>query len=326
MAVPRKRQVSLQDTPYYHCISRCVRRAFLCGEDNHTGQSFEHRRVWVEDRLLKLSEVFAIDVCAYSVMNNHYHVVLHIDEAQAKQWSMDEVLSRWHILYKGTLLTQKYCRGEQLIEPLLDMVKSSAEVYRKRLMKISWFIGNINEYIARNSNREDNCTGRFWEGRFKSQALLDESALAACMAYVDLNPVRANIADTPEGSEYTSVKQRVEKAKACKQPKQLLPFVGNPRKNMPKGLPFELLDYLELIDLTGRCIREDKAGYINANQAKLLTRLKIGPENWLTLSKKFRTLFHGAVGHDDVIIDYCEHQSLKRRQNLSCCQQLFSEG
>lgn len=105
---------------------------FLCGEDHHTGQSFEHRRAWVEDKLLKLSAVFAIDVCAYAVMNNHYHVVLRIDEAQANQWSMDEVLMRWHTLYKGTLLTQQYCRGEVLIKPLLDMVKASAEIYRKR--------------------------------------------------------------------------------------------------------------------------------------------------------------------------------------------------
>lgn len=204
------------------------------------------------------------------------------------------------------------------------MVKASAEIYRKRLIKISWFIGNINEHIARDANREDNCTGRFWESRFKSQALLDEAALAACMAYVDLNPVRANIADTPEESEYTSVKQRVKKAKTGMQPKQLLPFVGNPRKNIPKGLPFELIDYLDLIDLTGRCIREDKAGHINIIQAKLLTRLNIRPDNWLILSKEFRSLFHGAIGHDDVISDYCKHQSLKRRQNLSCCQRLFA--
>ena len=324
MAVARKRQISLQDTPYYHCISRCVRRAFLCGEDNHTGQSFEHRRAWVEDKLLKLGEVFAIDVCAYAVMNNHYHVVLHVDEEQAKQWSMDEVLVRWHKLYKGTLLTQQYCRGEQLIEPMLDMVKASAEIYRKRLMKISWFIGNINEHIARDANREDNCTGRFWEGRFKSQALLDEAALAACMAYVDLNPVRANIADTPEESDYTSVKQRVTKAKVSKQPKQLLPFVGNPRKNMPKGLPFELIEYLELIDLTGRCIREDKVGYIKIQQPALLMRLNINPDNWLTLSKSFRKLFHGAIGHRDVLANYCQHQGLKRRQNLRCCEKLLA--
>lgn len=102
-------------------------------------------------------------------MNNHYHTVLRIDECQAKQWTMDEVLIRWHKLYKGTLLTQQYLRGDEFLEQLLDIVKASAEIHRKWLMEISWFIGNINEHIARKSNREDKCTGRFWDGRFKSR-------------------------------------------------------------------------------------------------------------------------------------------------------------
>ena len=260
MATPRKQQISLINTPYYHCVARCVRRAFLCGEDTLSGQSFEHRREWIEEKLHFLSQVFAIDVCAYAVMSNHYHVVLFIDEEKAQQWSMKEVIERWHRLYKGTILTQQFCRGDVLPKHSMAIVEATAEVYRKRLMKISWFMGYINEHIARAANQEDNCTGRFWEGRFKSQALLDEAALAACMAYVDLNPIRANIANTPEDSTHTSVKLRCEQATQSQQPKTLMPFVGNPRESMPKGLPFELTDYLQLIELTGRCIREDKPG------------------------------------------------------------------
>ena len=107
MATPRKQQISLIDTPYHHCVARCVRRAFLCGEDTLSGQSFEHRREWIEEKLHFLSQVFAIDVCAYAVMSNHYHVVLFIDEEKAKQWSINEVIERWHRLHKGTLLTQQ---------------------------------------------------------------------------------------------------------------------------------------------------------------------------------------------------------------------------
>lgn len=324
MATPRKQQISLVDTPYYHCVARCVRRAFLCGEDALSGQSYEHRRGWVEDKLHFLSQVFAIEVCAYAVMSNHYHVVLFVDEAKAKQWHISEVLDRWHRLHKGTLLTQQYCRGETLAKPLLDIVKATAEVYRKRLMKISWFMGYINEGIARAANQEDNCTGRFWEGRFKSQALLDEAALAACMAYVDLNPIRANIAKTPESSTHTSVKLRCEQAKKSQQPHTLFPFVGYPRKNIPKGLPFDLSDYLQLIELTGRCIREDKRGFIEESQPSILSRLNISAENWLIITTEFRTQFHGAIGHEDVLSDYCEHQQLKRRQNLSHCNKLFA--
>ena len=324
MATPRKQQISLVDTPYYHCVARCVRRAFLCGEDALSGQSFEHRRGWVEDKLHFLSQVFAIDVCAYAIMSNHYHVVLFIDEEKANQWSMNDVLERWHRLHKGTLLTQQYCRGDVLAKPLMDIVKATAEVYRKRLMKISWFMGYINESIARAANQEDNCTGRFWEGRFKSQALLDEAAIAACMAYVDLNPIRANIANTPESSEHTSIKLRCEHAKQSQQPNRLMPFVGNPRENMPKGLPFELADYLQLIELTGRCIREDKRGFIEDSLPSILSRLNISAENWLIITTEFRTQFHGAVGHEDALSDYCEHQQFKRRQNLSHCNKLFA--
>jgi len=93
---------------------------------------------------------------------------------------------------------------------------------------------------------------------------------------------------------------------------------------MPKGLPFELNDYLALIELTGRCIRVDKAGYIEQNQPAILARLNISPENWLTLTKGFRKLFHGAVGHEDVLTEYYQHQGFKRRQNLSCCEKLLA--
>jgi len=324
MTTARKQLISLADTSYYHCISRCVRRAFLCGEDRNTGRNFDHRRGWVEDKLLGLTQVFAIDVCAYAIMSNHTHTVLFVDGGTAKAWTTSEVLQRWHKLFKGTLVTQQYCRGEEIPDYLMASLLETVEVYRNRLMDISWFMRLLNQSIAIQANQEDNCTGHFWEGRFKSQALLDEAALAACMAYVDLNPVRANIAKTPEKSGYTSVKQRVISAKNGKQPTRLLPFVGNPRKAMPKGLPFELKDYLELIELTGRCLREDKAGYIEESQSALLTRLNIKPENWLTLSKDFRKLFHGAVGHSDVFAEYCEHKGLKRRTNVSCCDKLLA--
>ena len=96
MPTPRKSQISLNATPYYHCVSRCVRRAFLCGTDRTTGRCFEHRRQWIEGRLLQLASIFALDVCAYAVMSNHFHLVLHVDRSQATLWSPLEVVQRWH--------------------------------------------------------------------------------------------------------------------------------------------------------------------------------------------------------------------------------------
>ena len=338
MALSRKTQISLIDTPYYHCISRCVRRAFLCGEDQLTGKSYEHRREWVEHKLLSLGQIFAIEVCAYAVMSNHFHLVLFVDVASALDWSEQEVAERWHRLFKGTLLTQQFVKDAgNLSEAEALTVRATLVEYRKRLMDISWFMRVLNEDIARQGNKEDKCTGRFWEGRFKSQALLDEAALMACMAYVDLNPIRAGIAKTPEQSNFTSIKRRIQQLLTSQkdsaqdnpvninaQPSDLVPFVGNPTLDMPKGLPFVLADYIELVELTGRCLREDKLGHIHQRQLPILTRLGICPENWLEMSRRFTVVFHGAVGHEHLLSAYCEHLKLKRRSTLNSCERLLA--
>lgn len=154
-------------------------------------------------------------------------------------------------------------------------------------------------------------------GRFKSQPLLDDSALAACMAYVDLNPVRAKIGDTLETSAHTSILLRSESVKKGEQPTLLAPVVGNSKQAMPKGLPFMLKDYLQLVDLTGRCIRQDKRGFIDNANSGILTRLNISPDNWLILTTKFEQHCKSAVGSPDSISRYCQNQKLKRRQDIS---------
>ena len=143
MPQARKNQISLIDTPYYHCVSRCVRQSFLCGKDKYSGQSFEHRRGWVEERLLFLASVFAIDVAAYAVMSNHTHVVVHVNKKQALSWSVDKVLRRYHKLHCGTLLTQKYMKGEAPSPGEAISFAETVEVYRKRLYDISWFMVSV---------------------------------------------------------------------------------------------------------------------------------------------------------------------------------------
>jgi len=205
MPRPRKSLISLEATSYYHCISRCVRRAFLCGEDALTGRSFEHRRGWIEERLLKLAQIFGIEVCGYSIMASHTHLVLHVDQPLADSWSTREMVERWHQLFGGTILSERYLREDELLEVEETQLEGLVETWRERLNSVSWFMRCLNEHIARKANEEDDCTGHFWEGRFKSQALLDEQAVLACLEYVDLNPVRAAIAETPEDSDYTSI-------------------------------------------------------------------------------------------------------------------------
>ena len=131
MTQKRSSLISLSDTCYYHCVSRCVRRSYLCGFDEYSGQSYEHRRAWVEERLLYLSSVFAIDICAYAVMSNHVHVVVHVDVDKALGWSDKQVLALWHTLYKGTLLTQKFIRNEALSQGQLTTLHETIEEYRR---------------------------------------------------------------------------------------------------------------------------------------------------------------------------------------------------
>lgn len=317
MPTARKQQISLSDTPYYHCVSRCVRRAFLCGEDAVTGQNYEHRRGWVEMRMLYLSGLFAIEICAYAVMSNHTHIVLCINAEKAKKWTADDILIRWHQLHKGTLLTQQYMKDGHVPSHLQPFLDATIETYRQRLMDVSWFMRELNENIARQANREDECTGRFWEGRFKSQALLDEPALIACMAYVDLNPIRANVEKTPETSAHTSIKKRIISAKQDKQPNLLNPFIGHSKSEQNCGLPFDLKEYLELVDLTGRIVRDDKPGSIDLFLAPILQRLSMPPENWITMATQFEQHTCTAVGTEAILTDYYQKFGYKRRPKIN---------
>jgi REP element-mobilizing transposase RayT len=267
MPEPRYRQVSVEDTPYYHCISRCVRRAFLCGSDSVTGFDFEHRRQWIVDRIKMLSSVFAVDLCAYAIMSNHYHIVVRINVDEVKQWTDEEVANRWMQIFKGPLVMHQYLTNASISKTELKCVADLLVTWRERLSDLSWFMRCINEPIARLANAEDHCTGRFWEGRFRSQALLDERALLACMAYVDLNPIRAAISKTPEQSDYTSIQERIENPNnSC-----LRPMVEKEKGS----LPISLKDYLELVDWGGREVKHNKRGHIPSNAPPILARLKM---------------------------------------------------
>ena len=304
MTQPRSSLVSVEDTPYYHVVSRCVRRAFLCGQDHLTGRCYEHRRQWVEDRIRMLSSIFSIDIAAFAIMSNHYHIVLKLCPDQSEQWSAQDVLKRWTQLFKGPLLVQKYLSGESLEKAEAKVVNTCVECYRRRLSDLSWFMKCLNEPIAREANKEDKCTGHFFEGRFHSQALLTETALLSCMAYVDLNPIRAGMASTPETSEHTSIKERIaptlDLENAIREQmdqgvlqrfdlpvKPLIPFSGNIINEEQQGLPFSQNDYFILVDMTGRIIRQDKRGAIPSNTPPILERLNISHETWLENAIKF---------------------------------------
>ena len=307
MTRPRKELISLADTPYYHITSRCVRRAFLCGVDHYSGQSYEHRRQWIVDRIRLLSSLFAIDICAYAIMSNHYHLVLKACPEQLNELTDDDIIKRWCALFKGPLLIQNYRNGETLEPCERATMADIVAVWRMKLASISWFMRCLNQPIARQANLEDQCTGKFWESRFTSQALKSEEALLSCMAYVDLNPVRAGMAETPEQSEYTSIQERLQPRFDLLQAidvqtecgdlldftaplKPLLPFEHRLTGAIQIGILFGFREYLALLDWTGRIIRGDKRGYIDKNVPPILDRLEITTDQWCINTTQFETL------------------------------------
>jgi putative transposase len=210
MGLPRRYYVKEGQEGVYHCFSRCVRRAFLCGFDTLTHRDFSHRKAWLVDRLRHLASIFAIDVCAYAVMENHYHAILRTRPDIVAAWSDREVAIRWLTLsppHRNPFHTHN-SPTEIEICALTDCPDRIAQL-RQRLCSLSWFMGKLNEFIARAANKEDNVKGRFWESRFQCQALLDDAAIATCMVYVDLNPIRAGLAPSPEQSNFTSIQERI---------------------------------------------------------------------------------------------------------------------
>lgn len=235
-------------------------------------------------------------------MSNHYHLVLHVDIDAAAHWSTEEVIARWHCLFNGTYLSQRYASSaEALLPSEREHVVELAERWRNRLTSVSWFMRCINEPIARQANAEDNCTGFFWEGRFKSQALLDESAVLAAMAYVDLNPKRANRADTPETSDHTSIQWRIRSAEQGTIPRDLMRFQCNLNKHSLLGIPFALEDYVQLVDWMGRGVRGDKRGATDHALPPILERLLLDEGTWFTIATEFEHNFRQWVGSETAI-------------------------
>ena len=164
----------------------------------------------------------------------------------------------------------------------------------------------MNENLARHANAEDNCSGRFWESRFKSQALLDEASLLTAMAYVDLNPIRAGIAGTPEDSEFTSIYQRIQRirgAEIASNQSEAPPQI--PLMSFQSGLtpapvlPYRFQDYLFLVDWTGRAVRDDKRGAIDDRLPPIIQRLNIDADAWQLAMQPRGNVFGRAMGRLD---------------------------
>lgn len=285
----------------YHCVQRCVRRAFLCGVDEYSRRSFEHRKAWVEARIHLVAECFAVSLHAYAVMSNHLHLVVCIAPERAMAWPDDEIAARWVRLFPpredSEDAVEHKCR-RLLADP------SRVQLIRQRLGSLSWLMRCFVEPIARRANREDGCKGRFWEGRYKCQALCDDRAILAAMAYVDLNPIRAGIAKRLDGSAHTSVAARIEAAKShpAALTGPLAPIVGGLRPNFD----LSTADYLQILEWTGRMLVPGKRGRIAQDAPAILSVIDRDADRWTNRVSAFGSGWARAAGSVQDLIALAE--------------------
>jgi hypothetical protein len=305
MAIARAHLVDLALTRWYHCVTRCVRRAFLLGEGEFD------RKEWIDRRLQELAEIFAVAIGGFSVMDNHLHVLVRLDPDVAEGWTDEEVVRRWGRLFPPRDKSRHpLAVSKAWVVWRLQDAKWVATA-RQRLQSLSWFMKCLKEPLSRLANRQDQTRGAFFEGRFKSVAILDEESLLAACAYIDLNPVAAGIVKVPESSPHTSIKSRVEHVKAqnraddlqaakrgsvagsvasagLEESLWLCPIedrrrLDSPREGMLEG--FSLGNYLLLVDYTGRLFRDGKAA-MSRELAGVLERLGTSAERWWSRLEK----------------------------------------
>ena len=294
MAIKRSEQIDPDNGGYYHLVSRCVRRAFLCGDDPETGVNYDYRRQWIENRILELANYFAVEVYSYAVMHNHYHLVIYCDPKAPESWSDLEVANKWLKVFPGRYNNPKF---KQQREYRLQAIVADPELlatYRERLGSISWLMRRINEPLAKTSNAEDFCKGHFWESRFKSQALLDEGAALTCMAYVDLNPIRAGIAKSLPESQHTGIKKRLETLSEEALNNTIQSLAGRVKS---RTMVLKLKDYIELVEWTGQAIVYPNKGKLPAHLSSTLEHLNLKQENWLNQVQSFGHNYYGFVGN-----------------------------
>jgi hypothetical protein len=262
-------------------------------------------------------------------MSNHYHLVLGVDVGKARSWSDDEVLARWTKLFPRNAKLIETLRLNSSSKKARELEAKTLAEWRQRLQDISWFMRCLNERIARAANREDSCTGRFWEGRFKSQALLDEKALVTCMAYVDLNPIRAGVSDSLEASDFTSIQERlIRQAQRVKEPNyrqqrllkrrnarhllksrvsKLRPL-SEPGNRAQDPLPIDRGSYVALLDASVRALRVENATGIELlnplGNHSLLSQLGMQGRGWLQAVTKFHRHYALAAGSTDSLLAY----------------------
>ena len=329
MTIARKSVVDYQTAGFYHCTNRCVRRTFLCGFDKFTNKDYSHRKDWLEKRMIELCNIFAVELFAFAVMDNHYHAVLYLQPLAPIEWTNEEVAERWLQAYLGRLSETKFSKQRALKKQAIMADNEKLALYRERLGSLSWFMSRLNEPLAKQSNKEDICTGRFWEGRYSAQALLDEAAVFSVMAYVDLNPIRSKLAETLEDSSNTSIKKRLESIKKqdpIKVQTQLeTPITSFSNKIKSKRLPMTLKSYVELVEWTGKAFHYPNKHSMPPRIQSSLKQLNLQQNHWLKQIEHYEKNFCHFLGPIELIKEKAQQLNQKWMKGSKAARLLFDK-
>lgn len=350
MPTPRKLIVDRDEPGFYHCVSRCVRQAFLLG-------SAVDRQEWMEQRIELLCSIYAIDDAAHSIMDNHVHALLRTAPQRIAEWSDEDVVQRWARLHSVSLFVKAGMPillmawrandrpdkrlPDEVVAKLVAQPRFVREI-RRRLSDISWFMRDLKEPMSRKANREDGVKGAFWEKRFSSYRVLDRAGVLTSMAYIDLNPLRAAIVKVLKDSKYTSVKQRIEAVAAFLRVKGLvetrprasqvqleqlfegpLPKHGEATGLAPLGgagagaqeplLDMEPTAYIDFVEALARQQRGDKRGTLSSTVLDTLTRMQIDVEAWLAaVIREHGSWFGTAIGSPEALAHEAVRRGAKR--------------
>ena len=331
-----------------HTMARTIRRCFLMGDDPYSGKNFDHRKRWIEEKLQLLAANFGIDLLAFACLSNHFHLVLRSRPDVVETWDDTEVALRWWTLCPKRKI-QREVDGQKLWIPVdpneydLNAIRNDpvklADI-RRRLSDISWWMRLLCQYIAMRANGEEGeGLGKFWQSRYKAVRILDEETLLACAAYVDLNPIRAALAETLETSDYTSVQRRIDSlptnvetstpnTDVIQRPDDFLSPIAIDEQSDPLGpqpsrsrsrcsdkgfLAMSEADYLTILDWLARNTVAGKRGSTPEAAPKIFDRLGIDAAIWSGMVKNFGRSFKNVAGKPTSID---QARSLKTRRKF----------
>ena len=304
-----------------HICARVVRRCFLLGFDSVSGKNFDHRKIWIEDQLKLLASHCGIDLLGFAILSNHFHLILRSRPDVVATWDDTEVARRWLMLCPKRKKSDRSPEVPNEFE--LNSIRNDPlklATIRTRLSDVAWWMRLLCQNIGTRANKDDKEVGKFFQGRYRSVRILDEATLLACVAYVDLNPIRAAMVETLEQSDFTSAQRRIQSLVADASEPSLTPsqtpdsFLAplsidekkdalgpcastTTKRCSDKGfLAIPKRDYLELLDATARIVRLDKSGATPSDLPPIFERLKLDVGNWKLLVSDFGRLFSSVAG------------------------------